>query len=77
MNAPPDIPHAAYLVIGRLSRVPWVWDVILEELEECRARKAHFRLRLDILGTFGSAVNAIVDLRRKRRKPTPLDNRAP
>jgi hypothetical protein len=66
-----EIPAAARKVIERLSRVPWVWDQVLEELaaEAAREPKSHFRVRVDLIGAFGGVVNAKVKLKREWGKP--------
>ncbi len=69
MEAPPEIPRELLEVAAWLSRVPWIWKALLDELSEQQARKVHFRLRLDLVGSYGSVKDADVTMERKARKP--------
>jgi hypothetical protein len=64
------IPAEAREVIGHLKTVPWVWKAMLDELRESQARKAHFKIRIELVGSFGNVTDAEVELRRRARKPT-------
>lgn len=65
-----SFPPAARKVVAKLCRVPWVWEVLLEELEaeERRDPKSHFKIRLDLIGAFGKVVDAAYRLKRKRKR---------
>lgn len=72
MTADVELPPKAREVLAKLERVPWVWALLLTDLEaeEKREPKANrFRLRLDLIGAFGRVVDAVVDLNREQRKP--------
>lgn len=74
-----ELPPKAREVLAKLERVPWVWALLLEDLvaEEKRDPRAHFRLRLDLVGAFGGVVDAAVKLKRKRRKPKAISSSRP
>ena len=63
MAAPPEIPRELLEVAAWLSRVPWIWRALRDELAEQQARKVHFRLRLDLVGSYGSVKDAHVKLK--------------
>jgi hypothetical protein len=69
MTAPPEIPRELLEVAAWLSRVPWIWRALLDELAEQQRRKVHFRLRLDLVGSYGSVKDADVTMKRRARKP--------
>lgn len=62
-----EISLAARKVIAHLKRCPQLWELLSEELDEHRARQLHYKLRVELTGSFGNVVDAEVKLERARR----------